>query len=296
MGWVVLILHGVGILMISNVAFAEPLRYSQQFTFGTSYWTGQSQYDEWLSFRASLPEAGVNSITVKGSRDLVGRTCSDPAIAQQIADAMRAGAAGGPRYTLTINCDGYIWNTGSCSVRPADANNLELNVGTRREMCSCGTTNYVVRPGIGNRNWGGIAGRTCGAPTQTLTVEVNAVQEVDIDIKPGSDPNSINLCSGGAVPVAILGSDMLDVSSINTETLRFAEASVKVVGKKDPNSLCSYEDINGDLIDDLVCHFVTTDIAGVDGESTYAVLNGDLTDGTLIEGSDSINIVKDTCN
>lgn len=118
---------------------------------------------------------------------------------------------------------------------------------------------------------------------------------IDVDIKPDSDPNSINLCSRAAVPVAILGSETLDVFTIDTETLRFAEASVKVVGKKDPNTMCNYEDINGDYRDDLVCHYLTTDIAGIDGESSSATINGELFDGTLIEGSDGINIVKDSC-
>lgn len=123
-----------------------------------------------------------------------------------------------------------------------------------------------------------------------------STQVVQIDVKPGSDPNSINLCSNGAVPVAILGSNTLDVYDVNTETLRFADAAVKVVGKKDPHSLCSIEDVNGDFVDDVVCHYVTTDIAGVDGESTSATVNGELLGGTPIEGTDSVNIVKDTCN
>ena len=130
-----------------------------------------------------------------------------------------------------------------------------------------------------------------------FSVTLAAYQDLPaIDIKPGSDPNSINLCSNGAVPVAIFGSATLDVSNVNTENLRFAEAAVKVVGKKDPNQLCGYQDINGDFISDLVCHFVTTDIAGIDGESTTATVNGELFDGTPIEGTDSVNIVKDTCN
>lgn len=121
-------------------------------------------------------------------------------------------------------------------------------------------------------------------------------QVVQIDIKPGSYPNSINLCSNGAVPIAIFGSETFDVYEIDTETLRFAEASVKVVGKKDPRSLCSYEYINDDIFNDLVCHFLTADIAGVDGQSSLATVNGELFDGTLIKGTDGVNIVKDTCN
>ena len=119
---------------------------------------------------------------------------------------------------------------------------------------------------------------------------------VEIDIKPNSDPNEINLCSNGAMPVAILGSPTLDVSDVDSGSLSFAKAVVKLVGGKNPQQLCSYEDINGDFIDDLVCHFVTTDIEGIDRESTTATLNGELIDGTLIEATDSVYIVKDTCN
>jgi len=118
---------------------------------------------------------------------------------------------------------------------------------------------------------------------------------ITIDIKPGSDPNSINLCSNGAVPVAILGSDTFDVSTVNTESLRFAGAGVKVVGKKDPRTLCSLEDVNGDSYLDVVCHFVMADIAAIDGESGIAKVNGELLDGKPIEGTDSVNIVKDLC-
>ena len=98
-----------------------------------------------------------------------------------------------------------------------------------------------------------------------------------------------------AVPIAVLGSGTLAVNDINTVTLRFASAGVKVVGKKDPNTLCSVEDVSQDSFADLVCHYVTTDIAALDGQSTAASLNGELLDRTAIEGSDSVIIVKYTC-
>ena len=52
------------------------------------------------------------------------------------------------------------------------------------------------------------------------------------------------------------------------------------------------EDVNGDMIDDLVCQYLTTDIAALGGESTTATVNGELLDGTPIEGTDSVNIVS----
>ncbi len=68
------------------------------------------------------------------------------------------------------------------------------------------------------------------------------------------------------------------------------------MGKKDQNELCSYDDVNSDGYSDLVCKYVTTDIAAIDGESTSATVNGELLDETPFEGTDSVNIVKDTCN
>jgi len=52
---------------------------------------------------------------------------------------------------------------------------------------------------------------------------------VEIDIKPGSTTNPINLESGGLVPVALFGSVEFDVKTIDTATV--------VLGKMDHQSL-----------------------------------------------------------
>ena len=49
--------------------------------------------------------------------------------------------------------------------------------------------------------------------------------EVDIDIKPGSDPNSINLKSKGVVPVAVLTTPDFDAATVDPATVEFAGAS-----------------------------------------------------------------------
>lgn len=122
---------------------------------------------------------------------------------------------------------------------------------------------------------------------------------VDVDIKPGSFPNSINLGSGGTTPVAILGSASLDVNDINADTLTLGTAGVKTVGKT-ARTLCSMADVSGDFIagpegasdglNDLVCHFITMDIVPEEGDTT-ATISGELIDGTDIEGTDSVNVV-----
>ncbi len=176
-----------------------------------------------------------------------------------------------------------------------DSTFFGLSGGTASALRLNSDGTFCVRPdGDACTNRGG-AMPDLASGTYSIAPSITTL-EVTIDIKPFSFPNSINLCSNGTVPIAILGSGMFDVNDIDTDTLRFAEASVKMVGKKDPHSLCSYEDVNGDLIVDLVCHFVTTDIMALGGESTSATVNGELLDGTPFEGTDSVNIVKDTCN
>ncbi len=118
------------------------------------------------------------------------------------------------------------------------------------------------------------------------------VLDVAIDIKPGSYPNSINLCSGGSTPVAILGSTELDVRQVDVTSLTLADAEIRVVGKSG-NLLCHDEYVNEDQYLDRVCQFYTTDLALDKNTDTSARINGKLLDGTPIVGTDSVNLVKD---
>jgi len=113
--------------------------------------------------------------------------------------------------------------------------------------------------------------------------------EVEIDIKPGSFPNSINPGSAGTVPVAVLSSPGFDAPSrVDTSTLTFGRTG-------DENSLAfcspSPEDVNGDGLHDLVCHFDTRSTGFRSGD-TVGILRGRLLDGTAIEGRDFVRIVR----
>jgi hypothetical protein len=122
--------------------------------------------------------------------------------------------------------------------------------------------------------------------------------EVEIDIKPGSYPNSLNTDGHGVIPVAILGSADFDVTEIDLSSLSFAGLAVRVKGQGQPQ--CSVEDVSGDFsggpegapdgYPDLVCHFVDNpgNWAPGDGEAT---ITGTLTDGTPFAGSDEITVV-----
>jgi len=124
-------------------------------------------------------------------------------------------------------------------------------------------------------------------------IDLNDQIYVNIDIKPGSFPNSINLCSNGVVPVAIFSSSDFDVTIVDTDTLRLADVDVKMVGKSG-RQLCSYEDANLDGLTDLVCHFDTVGLSLAGGDTSAKII-GETIDGIPIEGEDSVNIVKDGC-
>jgi len=112
---------------------------------------------------------------------------------------------------------------------------------------------------------------------------------VAIDIKPGSEPNSINLCSHGVVPVAILSRDGFDATTIDPSSVTFAGATIRVKGKG--TLQYSFEDVDGDGDLDFVCQIPVEDLS-LDGGPTEATVSG-IADGVPFVGTDSVNIVRD---
>ena len=116
----------------------------------------------------------------------------------------------------------------------------------------------------------------------------DGIMAVEIDIKPGSSKNCININDHGVIPVAINGSQSFDVHQVDTSSLQLALLAVRVKGNGLPQ--CGYDDWNNDGQVDLICHFmdVSTDWESVNGE---AILTGHLLDGTFFQGSDTACLV-----
>jgi len=130
---------------------------------------------------------------------------------------------------------------------------------------------------------------------------------VNVDIKPGSCPNPLNLSSRGVLPVAILGGEDFNVNTIDIAALRLEgvapiRSSFEDVGGPgiDTND-CNCTNTGPDGYTDLVLKFKTQEIV----EQVYSELDGDiakgdwlellltgqLADQTPIEGADCVVIV-----
>ena len=117
-----------------------------------------------------------------------------------------------------------------------------------------------------------------------IALDLTVVVEVEIDIKPGGDPNSINLKSKGIIPVAVLTDEDFDATTVDVSTVAFGPDEAEPVHNG------HIEDVDGDGDDDLVLHFKTQD-TGIQCGDTDATLTGETFDGQAIEGSDSVNTV-----
>jgi hypothetical protein len=118
--------------------------------------------------------------------------------------------------------------------------------------------------------------------------------DIEIDIKPGSDSNFVNLRGKGVLSVAILTTSVadgdaadFDVMDVDQSTLSMAGAGVRERGRS--GRIGSFQDVDGDGDLDLVVQFYKDELDLFE-EDTEAVLEGQTFDGTPIQGSDSISV------
>jgi hypothetical protein len=116
-------------------------------------------------------------------------------------------------------------------------------------------------------------------PGDTFTL----LTEIIIDIKPGSDDNSINTKSKGVIPVSVLSTESFDATSLDIDTIVFGPGDAL-----ESHNELHIEDVNDDGLDDVILHFKTQDLGLTD--ETQLELRGQTNDGTPVKGLDEITL------
>lgn len=146
------------LVLLPFTSFSQSkLTYEAYFDYSTGYCPGDTQYDHWVNLITSLDTNSDKylKMTMRGTYDMTGKTCSDKFAVRQIADALYQG------YDASIPCDGAIWKVGTgCSDANCGNKSDYIELTLNQYTCNCGIS-YTIRPGITSPNWGGINTETC---------------------------------------------------------------------------------------------------------------------------------------
>jgi hypothetical protein len=132
--------------------------WSASFTAGATPTAQCASFDAW---RATLDASGCASITMRGTYDTTGVTCTDPTVVAAIADALRTGTTG------LWTCGGHTWHY----CQRSSYEELWLDPPYSCSGSNCPNPGYLMRPCFPGSNWGGVNTATCSPPSQTQYIE-----------------------------------------------------------------------------------------------------------------------------
>lgn len=116
---------------------------------------------------------------------------------------------------------------------------------------------------------------------------------LDVDVKPGSEDNTLNTGSYGKFWVAILTNENVDASTVLVSSVRFGGAAIVNQGRGIPKTKLEDADNDGDI--DLVMQFETQDLVATGGLKAFTrsiELRATLSDGRVAAGTDEVRVVR----
>lgn len=207
---------------------------------------------------------------------------ADPFTCSASARVANAGDADDALLRATLDLAGGP----DCTVTPARAQDRSVTLDGG-EATTVNAAWSVTCSGTGLHTFR--LGATVAVDEPHLEAEPRAAQLtwIPLDIKPDSDPNSLNVGRPGLVSVALLSTADLDTTTaVDRATLRFGptgtEAAVVRCGAP--------EDANHDGLPDLVCKFELRDTGFVRGD-TLGIVTGTLVDGAAFTAADRVRII-----
>jgi uncharacterized delta-60 repeat protein len=112
--------------------------------------------------------------------------------------------------------------------------------------------------------------------------------QLALDVRPGTDVNTVNVDSPGVIPVAIVTTDTFDATTVDPGSVCFGDAEDPA--QRDCTEAHGHghvEDVNGDARPDLLLHFEVRE-TGIDRGDATACLTGTTFAGVSVEGCDSV--------
>ncbi len=259
------------------------------------------------SFTLSTSNFPVNSL------DLVNLDANPGADAQLFASQHLAGLTGA-KFTITAGTGGGT----EFDYDPA-AGDLLVDIERTNQVVFSGSGNLDARNGTAAGQFSRAHNFDSGFQNYGLKTEF-AISvggcSIDVDIKPGSCPNSFNRQSNGVLPVALVGNPGFDPAQVDLSTVRMSRADAEGgevgphEGPPGPHSvledaatpfngeLCNCHELTGDGIDDLSMKFNSQEVVAAlelndlpPGALAELCVSGELLDGTEFEGCDCIRLV-----
>ena len=212
------------------------------------------------------------------------------------------GVAAGSYHSLALKSDGSVvgWGynyNGQCEV-PADLGGVVGVAAGFYHSLALKSDGSVVA-------WGWNAYGQCDVPAGvTFMVPETDDPWVEVDIKPGGCPNPLNVKAKGVLPVAILGTEDFNVTTIDPASIRLEGIAPIRWSYEDvatpffEEELCGcHDELGPDGLIDLTFKFRTQDVVGAIGEvkdGDEVVLNiwGNCRDDANVKGADCVKILK----